>query len=54
MSELVGHHNGEVLVEMYDWVSWLEKVFKKFDGILKIQNSNSAAKSLAKLTATKL
>ena len=53
MSELVGHHNGEVLVETYDWVSWLEKVFKKFDGILMYQHFKFSSKKPGKVDCYK-
>ena len=37
LTELVGYHNGEVAVKVFDWVSWLWKVFKKLDNILSYQ-----------------
>ena len=49
MSELVGHHNGKVLVETFDWVSWLEKIFKKFDGILMYQHFKFSNKTPGKV-----
>ena len=35
---MVGYHNGEVLVETYNWTKWLEPVFRKLDGILSYQH----------------
>ena len=34
-SELVGDHLGNVLVKVFDWSTWFEKVFRKLEGILK-------------------
>ena len=49
VSELVGHHNGKVLVETFDSVSWLEKIFKKFDGILMYQHFKFSNKTPGKV-----
>ena len=37
IAELVGHHDGSVLVDVFDWVEWLCCVFKKMDNILSYQ-----------------
>ena len=37
LTELAGYHNGEVVVKVFDWVSWLGNVFKKLDNILSYQ-----------------
>lgn len=37
IAELVGNHDGSVLVDVFDWVAWLGHVFKKMDNILTYQ-----------------
>lgn len=41
VAELVGLHNGTVLVEMYDWTTYLGQYFKKLHQIKTFSNSDS-------------
>ena len=38
VAELVGYHDKRILVEVFDWIKWLGKVFKKIDNILSYQH----------------
>ena len=37
-AELVGNHQGEVRVKVFDWGIWLGKCFRRLDGILSYQH----------------
>ena len=37
-AELVGNHQGEVRVKVFDWAIWLGKCFRRLDGILSYQH----------------